>query len=63
MQSSFSSRDGWGTEKKWKKLWDRIPDHEKSDAHKNCYLRWRELQRRLENDTGINVITEENISS
>ena len=63
MQSSFSSRDGWGTEKKWKKLWDRIPDHEKSDAHKNCYLLWRELQRRLENDTGINVIIEENVSS
>ena len=63
MQSSFSSSDGWGTEKKWKKLWDRIPDHEKSDAHKNCYLLWRELQRRLENDTGINVIIEENVSS
>ena len=63
MQSSFSSRDGWGTEKKWKKLWDRIPDHEKSDAHKNCYLLWRELQRHLENDTGINVIIEENVSS
>ena len=63
MQSSFSSRDVWGTEKKWKKLWDRIPDHEKSDAHKNCYLLWRELQRRLENDTGINVIIEENVSS
>ena len=63
MQSSFFSRDGWGTEKKWKKLWDRIPDHEKSDAHKNCYLLWRKLQRRLENDTGINVIIEENVSS
>ena len=63
MQSSFSSRDGWGTEKKWKKLWDRIPDHAKSDAHKNCYLLWRELQRRLENDAGINVIIEENVSS
>ena len=63
MQSSFSSHDGWGTEKKWKKLGDRIPDHEKSDAHKNCYLRWRELQRCLENDAGINVIIEENISS
>ena len=63
MQSSFSSRDGWGTEKKWKKLWDRIPDHEKSNAHKNCYLLWRELQRRLENDTGINIIIEENVSS
>ena len=63
LQSSFASHDGWGTDKKWKKLWDRIPDHEKSDAHKNCYLRWRELQRRLENDAGINVIIEESVSS
>lgn len=63
VQSSFASADGWGPEKKWKKLWDRIPEHEKSGAHKKCYLSWRELQRRVENNAGIDVIIEENILS
>ena len=63
LQSSFASHVGWGADKKSKKLWDRIPDHDKSDAHKNCYLRWRELLRRFENDAGINVIIEENVLS
>ena len=63
MQSSFASHDGWEADKKWMKLWDKIPDHKKSDAHMNCYLRWLELQRRLKNDARINVIIKENVSS
>ena len=63
LQLSFAAHGGCGADKKWKKLWDRIPGHEKSDAHKSCYLRWRQLQRRLENDSGINVIIEESVSS
>ena len=29
---------GGGANKKWKKLWDWIPDHERSNAYTNCYL-------------------------
>ena len=46
---------------KWKKLWERLPDHEKSGSHKKCYVPWRELQKCLENNTDIDVIIEENI--
>ena len=60
-QSSLASPGGWTAERKWKKLWERVPEHEKSDSHKKCYFSWLELQRRLENDAGIDVIIEGNI--
>ena len=62
-QSSLASPGGWTAERKWKKLWERVPEHEKSDSHKKCYFSWLELQRRLENDAGIDVIIEGNILS
>ncbi|XP_013782385.1 uncharacterized protein LOC106466641 [Limulus polyphemus] len=59
----MASKQGWGTEQKWKKLFDRLPQHENSTAHKNCYLAWRELERRLESDTGIDVMSHKVIMS
>ncbi|XP_013778022.1 uncharacterized protein LOC106462625 [Limulus polyphemus] len=62
-RSIMASKQGWGTEQKWKKLFDRLPQHENSTAHKNCYLAWRELERRLESDTGIDVMSHKVIMS
>ncbi|XP_013788002.1 zinc finger MYM-type protein 5-like [Limulus polyphemus] len=62
-QSIMASKQGWCTEQKWKKLFDRLPQHENTSAHKNCYLAWRELERRLESDTGIDVMSRKEIMS
>ena len=62
-RSSLASPSGWSTEMKWKKLWERRPDHEKRASHKKCYVSWRELQKRPENNTGTDAIIEENILS
>ena len=52
-QSRLVSTNGWGPNDSWKRLWERLPEHERGNPHKKCYLAWRELQRRLEVDAGI----------
>lgn len=37
----------------WKKLYNRIPDHEQTNYHKQCYLEWRQLEARLKGESGI----------
>ena len=54
---------GWGTYRKWKKLWERIPEHEHSNAHKACFLTWRERERRLKQDSGIHMLLESELKS
>lgn len=62
-QSTLASASGWGTENKWRKLFDRLPEHEQSVAHKKCYTSWRELERRLGADAGINNLLDRSILS
>ena len=54
---------GWDKSKGWKKLYNRIPEHEKSAAHKNQYMRWRELEVRLRNSIGIHDLLCDQIES
>ena len=37
----FASPDGYGQTRSWKKLYNRLPDHEISTSHKTSYLKWR----------------------
>lgn len=62
-QSSLASPSGWSIEKKWKKLYERIPEHERNASHKRCYLAWRELQIVLESSIGIDASFEMNVLS
>ncbi|XP_013775756.1 uncharacterized protein LOC106460583 [Limulus polyphemus] len=59
----MASKQGWGTDQKWKNLFDRLLHDENSTTHKNCYLAWHELERRLESDTGIDVMSHKVIMS
>ena len=47
IQSALASNKGWGTDKKWKILYIRIPEHENSSIHKTSNSKWSELERRL----------------
>ncbi|XP_065667751.1 zinc finger MYM-type protein 1-like [Hydra vulgaris] len=53
MASSLAMIGGWGYEKKWKNLISRIPEHEHSKIHKQCYIQWRELEARMKTDQKI----------
>ncbi|XP_065658026.1 zinc finger MYM-type protein 1-like [Hydra vulgaris] len=53
MTSSLAMIGGLGYEKKWKNLISRIPEHEHSKIHKQCYIQWRELEARMKTDQSI----------
>ena len=50
-QSALASNKGWGTDKKLKNLFVRIPEHENANIHETGYLKWRELERRFNEST------------
>ncbi|XP_037775589.1 uncharacterized protein LOC119572556 [Penaeus monodon] len=62
-QSILASANGWSTAQKWRKLFDRLPEHEHSMTHKKCYLAWRELERRLEESSGVDMLHDDRILS
>lgn len=57
----LSNVDGWSGRVGWKKLYERIPEHERSMTHRQNYLEWREVERRLLCDTGIDLLVEQQI--
>ena len=61
--SHLSSIDGWSVSLGWKKLYDRIPDHEKTAIHRRNYLEWRGLERRLNLHSGVDIQMEKGMSS
>eukprot|EP00112_Aurelia_sp_Birch-Aquarium-sp1_P011535 Seg2424.4 transcript_id=Seg2424.4/GoldUCD/mRNA.D3Y31 product="Zinc finger MYM-type protein 1" protein_id=Seg2424.4/GoldUCD/D3Y31 len=62
-QSILASANGWSKAQKWRKLFDRLLEHEHSTAHKKCYLAWREMERRLEESSGVDMLTDAGILS
>lgn len=37
----------------WRNLYNRFPEHENSALHKSLYVKWRELEYRVKNQSGI----------
>lgn len=62
-QLSRTSTESCDAGKKWKKLWERLSVHEQSLSHKKYYLAWRELERRISTDAGINILSDHSLSS
>ena len=62
-RSALALPSGYSTDKKWKKLHDRIPEHENSNNHRTCYLDWSVLETRLQNQTTIDFLLSENIKN
>ena len=62
-QSALASNKGWGTDKKWKNLYIRIPEHENANIHKTSYLKWRELERRLNESKRIDDLLQSHIET
>ena len=52
-RSILSSDQGWGKQHSWRKLYEKVPAHEKSEHHKKCYIQWRDTERRFLQGTDI----------
>ncbi|KAK5645202.1 hypothetical protein RI129_006502 [Pyrocoelia pectoralis] len=53
LRSKLATTSGYSMDLKWKKLYNRIPEHENSVNHKECYLQWRTLELKLKNQSTI----------
>lgn len=62
-QSVFYKPEGYGIDKTWSKLYDRIPEHENSLNHKNFYVQWKTLDTSQKNDTSIEFLVLENLKN
>ena len=60
-KSSLATVEGWQVSAKWQKLCNRVPEHEKSNGHRECYLAWQELERRLSLQEGVKNLLESSI--
>jgi hypothetical protein len=47
MRSFLASPSGYTVYMQWRKLYEKIPEHQKSNAHKECYLKWRNYEKDL----------------
>ena len=54
--------EGWEKEYGWRKLYDKLPKHEQSLFHKRCYIKWRELERRINENSEIHSQLNENLT-
>ena len=57
-RSALASPGGWTASTKWRKLSVRVREHEKSKSYKECYIAWRELERRLLSGKGVDSLLE-----
>lgn len=62
-KSILSSKSGWSKSKGWKKLYNRIPEHQASAAHSACYVKWRLLQFNHSQAAGVDDQLQSNILS
>ena len=62
-RSKLASVHGHSVNDKWKKLHDKIPEHDRISSHKQCYMQWRQLQRSLSEGSTIKALMLENIKS
>ena len=56
--SALASPGGWTAGTKWRKVSVRVQEHEKSKSHKECYIAWKELERRLLSGKGVDSLLE-----
>ena len=62
-QSVLASNKGWGADRKWKNLYIRIPEHESANIHKRCYIKWRELEQKLNENKGIDDLLQSQVEA
>lgn len=62
-KSALTNPSGFCRENKWKKLHDRIPEHENSQHHRACYIEWRQCEMRYRIGSSVDSLLQENIKN
>lgn len=39
--SMLATAEGWSASHNWRKLHARVPEHERSETDKSCYIQWK----------------------
>ena len=52
-----------GISDNWRKLYEKIPQHQKSHVHKSCYLEWRRLEKAIAKSATIDIALDQSIRS
>ena len=60
-KSALATAKRWPASANWRKLCNRVPEHEKNNGRRECYLAWRELKRRLSLQEGVENLLEASI--
>jgi hypothetical protein len=47
----------------WRKLYEKIPQHQESASHKSCYLKWRKLEKTIAKSATIDMKLDQSIRS
>ena len=59
----MSHPSGYSIKENWRKLHDKLPEHENSHQHKACYVEWRQFELRMEHKLSVDFLLLENIES
>ena len=59
----LASMDGYSKTLQWDKLHNKIPEHENSSYHKQCYLEWRNLEKKLLNESTVDNLLLKNMET
>lgn len=62
-KSLLASPDGYSSERKWKKLYDRVFEHESSTSHNTSYIQWRMELRKVQSHVSLNDLLLKSIES
>nr|XP_004206907.1 52 kDa repressor of the inhibitor of the protein kinase-like [Hydra vulgaris] len=49
-RSRLTTISGYCFQRNWKKLHDKIPEHQNSSNHKYCYIKWRLLEKSIDSN-------------
>jgi len=62
-RSALASTSGYSFRQKWKRLHEKIPEHQNSSRHKMRYIEWHNLEKHLKCDSTVDQLLLQSIQS
>lgn len=62
-RSKLCCASGYSKDQPWKKLYDKLPSHENSKDHVECYVKFRDMQTRLHQLSSVDMLFSDQLAS
>ena len=62
-RSALASTSGYSFRQKWKRLHEKIPEHQNSSSHKMRYIEWHNLEKHFKCDSTVDQLLLQSIQS